>query len=106
MIYDEEDVTVGACKHALASGARALQLRLRMPEDDALVGQVFEERYRIEGVLGRGAMGAVYRARHVKAAGREVAIKVLHAHLRARAGDARPVRARSGRSRRASRTRT
>ena len=44
------------------------------------VGKVVEERYRIEAELGCGAMGMVFRARHVRI-GREVAIKVLHDHL-------------------------
>jgi eukaryotic-like serine/threonine-protein kinase len=38
------------------------------------------DRYCVESELGRGAMGTVFRARH---AGREVALKVLHAHLMA-----------------------
>jgi serine/threonine-protein kinase len=48
-------------------------------EGGALVGQVVD-RYRIEALIGRGAMGLVYRARHVRV-GREVAVKVLHDHL-------------------------
>jgi serine/threonine-protein kinase len=45
-----------------------------------LVGTIVEDRYRIEAQLGAGAMGAVYRGRHVKV-GRTVAIKVMHDHL-------------------------
>jgi serine/threonine-protein kinase len=45
-----------------------------------LVGSIVEERYRVEAELGAGAMGSVYRGRHIKV-GRTVAIKVLHDHL-------------------------
>ena len=45
-----------------------------------LVGKVVEERYCIEAEIGCGAMGMVFRARHVRV-GRQVAIKVLHDHL-------------------------
>jgi eukaryotic-like serine/threonine-protein kinase len=50
---------------------------------DPLLGQVLDGRYRIDGVLGRGGMGAVYLAQQLNV-DREVAIKVLTA---ARQGD-------------------
>src|SRR3954463_8535304 len=47
---------------------------------DPLIGAVLAGRYRVESKLGAGAMGAVYRARHVKV-GRSFAVKVLHQRL-------------------------
>lgn len=41
-----------------------------------MLGRVLKGQYRIDGLLGRGAMGQVYRGVHL-ALGRQVAIKVL-----------------------------
>jgi serine/threonine-protein kinase len=45
-----------------------------------MLGSVVLDRYLVEEELGAGAMGVVYRARHVRV-GRSVAIKVLHPHM-------------------------
>jgi serine/threonine-protein kinase len=45
-----------------------------------MIGRVIGARYRLEKKLGSGAMGSVYRARHVKV-GRAFAIKILHLDL-------------------------
>jgi serine/threonine protein kinase len=47
---------------------------------ERLIGQTLANRYKIESRLGEGAMGAVYRAKHVKV-GRVFAVKVLHPRL-------------------------
>lgn len=44
--------------------------------DDPLIGRVLGDKYRIEGVIGRGGFGAVYRAVQ-QPVGREVAVKVI-----------------------------
>jgi serine/threonine-protein kinase len=51
-------------------------------EGDALdlIGRTFADRYQIVGVLGQGAMGAVYSAED-RASGKPLAIKVLHKFL-------------------------
>src|SRR5882757_4866860 len=49
-------------------------------QPDPLIGETLANRYQVECRLGEGAMGAVYRARHVKV-GRPFAVKVLHSRL-------------------------
>ena len=52
----------------------------RTAPPDELVGQTVLDRYLVEAELGSGAMGVVYRGKHVKL-GRQVAVKVMHDHL-------------------------
>jgi serine/threonine protein kinase len=47
---------------------------------ETLIGRVLGEKYEVLGVLGMGAMGAVYRARR-KHIGDEVVVKILLPHL-------------------------
>jgi serine/threonine-protein kinase len=45
------------------------------------IGTVLAETYEVVGLLGRGGMGAVWQANHVRLPGKKVAIKVLHADI-------------------------
>jgi len=55
-----------------------------MPSDIFQVGQILNNTYEIEGVLGRGGTGEVYRARN-QIVGRVVAIKALNAQFSGKA---------------------
>lgn len=50
-------------------------------EPSALIGNVLDGQYQIEALLGKGGMGAVYRARHILL-GDRVAIKLLPPEMR------------------------
>ncbi len=52
-----------------------------MREDAGLVGRTILGNYVVERLIGRGAMGAIYQARH-KVLGRRVAVKVLRHNLK------------------------
>lgn len=47
---------------------------------DPLIGLLIQDKYKVEGVIGRGTMGIVYKATQ-ELIGREVAVKILHGHL-------------------------
>ncbi|MEM9192708.1 MAG: protein kinase, partial [Myxococcota bacterium] len=47
---------------------------------DPLVGRVIADRYEIQGLLGRGGMGVVYKVEHVHI-GKLMAMKLLHGEL-------------------------
>lgn len=50
--------------------------------DDPLIGEVLQDRYRVDKVLSRGAMGTIYKGTQ-EVIERAVAIKVMHEHLTA-----------------------
>jgi hypothetical protein len=94
-IVDEEAETfpLSSGRHAVASrpapsqamsadgGPRTMR-RNTGAHGIVIVGRVIANRYRIESLVGAGAIGAVYKASHVDLP-RTFAIKVLHPHFRA-----------------------
>src|SRR5690242_823014 len=58
-----------------------------MANDTELGPRVIDGRYLVEGALGHGGTGVVFRARH-RFTGQAVAVKVLHPHVRAHGYDA------------------
>ena len=69
----DESTTARVCPR---DGSRTLSPREREDDPAALVGRIFDGRYRVDAVLGQGGMGTVYRARQLRT-DRPVALKVL-----------------------------
>src|SRR5690606_31008935 len=71
------------CASRCFRGEREFAIRQTMVDSErrpVLVVGAMVDRYELLGVLGRGAMGEVWRARHVVTQG-ECALKVLHPDL-------------------------
>ncbi len=76
-----------SCRHQLVNkskfcphcGARLAAFQPQGPVDP-LLGMVLDNKYRVLGKIGTGAMGSIYKAEDVTL-GRQVALKVLHRHL-------------------------
>lgn len=64
-----------------STGARSTQAAVERAPDGSYVGAVLGRNYRIEGLLGSGAMGDVYEARHVRSQ-RRYAVKIMRRDLR------------------------
>ncbi|MDD5307798.1 MAG: serine/threonine-protein kinase [Deltaproteobacteria bacterium] len=73
--YEGNVTFCGVCGTRLPGACPAIA-----PPADPLVGLVIDGRYRIIDLVGRGGMGAVYRAEHVKM-GKIMAVKLLHGEL-------------------------
>jgi len=70
----EEDY---AWEHSLHPSVRVEDGSLDPEDLEGFVGKVVEGKYRVDALIGRGGMGAVFRAENVRI-GKPVALKILH----------------------------
>ena len=68
-----------AASPAVASAAATVRSARPPPQPGDLVGRTLNHRYLVEDKIGEGGFGAVFRGKQI-ATGREVALKILHAH--------------------------
>lgn len=67
-----DDLTLAACPH---DGEKLARIT-----GEIAPGSIFAERYEVQSLLGKGASGAIYLAKHLLM-GHQVALKVLRQHL-------------------------
>jgi len=72
------ETTAATCRHDGFGTVDAA--RYRKSDPTQLIGTLFQDRYRVDAVLGSGGMGSVFRATQVRV-GRQVALKVINAEL-------------------------
>ena len=78
------------CQHENSQGSRycqecGAQLQtdqpetriLRVPAEDAVIGEIVSERYALLEELGSGGMGVVYKAEQIKPVRRSAALKII-----------------------------
>jgi serine/threonine protein kinase len=68
-------------KFCPSCGAEQPRAHTHSGEDDTFIGQMVAGKFRIEGLLGVGGMGKVYRARQMTL-DKDVVIKILHDHFK------------------------
>ena len=79
--FPSDSARAVSSRNAVSSGRGPRTQRRTAPTDVVVAGRVIANRYRVESLVGAGAVGAVYKASHVDLP-RTFAIKVLHPHFR------------------------
>src|SRR5204863_8551269 len=84
VVADDHDLLVcPRCNAVFRTGFRACPRdgeALIETNTDPLVGRVFADRYQIEGLIGEGGIGRVYKARHARMS-RRYAVKIPYGEV-------------------------